>query len=47
MEYLERPTPSDRSADDLDVGAVMQWLWQVKRRLAGLPTQEELNTIRH
>ncbi len=37
--FVQAITPS---ADDLDVGAVMQWLWQVKRRLAGLPTQEEL-----
>jgi hypothetical protein len=33
------------SADDLDVGALLQWLWQVKRRLAGMPTQEELMVL--
>jgi Virulence-associated protein E len=42
QRFVQAITPS---ADEVDVAAVMQWLWQVKRRLAGLPTQEELMVI--
>jgi Virulence-associated protein E len=42
LRWVQAITPT---ADVLDAVAVMQWLWQVKRRLAGLPTQEELMLV--